>query len=111
MTIQIEALTEALNANGFSAKIWKGSRIYLNGYGKDISAYITLDWPDAPATDGRLFDGCALKVFSNADQTGAWKVNRAKQVKHNIMTALYDEGNGITGYFEPPCATWQEVIL
>lgn len=108
---QIEALTAALNASGFTAKAWKDQRIYLNGYGKDISAYITLDTPTDAAVDGRLFDGCALKVYSNAEQSGAWLVNRRKQVKHQIMVQLYDDGQGVTGYFEAPTDDWQKVIL
>jgi hypothetical protein len=109
---QIEALTAALNTAGFTAKAWKGTRIYLNGYGRDISAYITMDEPGAEAEEGRLFDGCALKVYSNCDsQPGAWRANRAKQVKHDIMTSLYADGHGITAYLGPVCATWQEVIL
>jgi hypothetical protein len=112
MTTQIEALTAALNAAALPAKAWKGKRIYLNGYGRDISAYITLDDPDREAVEGRLFDGCALKVYSNCDsQSGLWRANRAKQVKHDIMTTLYGDGQGVTGYLGPICESWQAVIL
>jgi hypothetical protein len=109
---QIEALAAALTEAGFKANIFKGQRIYLNGYGRDISAYITLDYPDDEVAQGRLFDGCALKVFSNCDsQTGKWRTNRAKQIKHAIMERLYSEGDGITAYLGAPCENWEDVIL
>lgn len=112
MTTQIEALSAAMNAAGLTTKAWKGTRIYVNGYGRDISAYITIDEPESEAVEGRLFDGCALRVYSNCDsQSGAWRANRAKQVKHDIMTTLYADGQGVTAYLGLVCATWQEVIL
>lgn len=106
---QLEALTAALNAAGLDAKSWKGQRIYLNGLGRDISAYITLDEPASEAEPGSLFSGCALKVFSNAEQDRQWLINRAKQVKHGLMERIH--GAGITASPGAPCATWQEVIL
>jgi hypothetical protein len=111
MTTQIVALAARLNEAGFKACIWKASRIYLNGYGRDMKCCIMFDDPDADAATLTgpmgLFDGAALKVYSNADQSHAWLVNRAKQVKHVIMLQL-EEAGVITG---PVCETWQEVIL
>ena len=88
----ITELRDRLNANGFKAAIWQDRRIYLNGYGKDIKAYVELDEPlrernPQDATD-TLYSGCALKVYSNADQDRKWLVNRAKQVKHALMIRL-----------------------
>lgn len=109
---QIDKLTIALNNAGLTARAWKNKRIYLNGYGRDISAYITLDEPESQAVAGRLFDGCALKVYSNCEsQPHQWRVNRAKQIKHGVMHTLYNEGTGITGHLGAVCETWQEVIL
>jgi hypothetical protein len=111
MTTQIVALTARLNEAGFKACIWKGSRIYLNGYGRDMKCYITFDDPDADAATLTgamgLFDGAALKVYSDTEQSRAWLVNRAKQVKHVIMLRLAEAGV-VTG---PVCETWREVIL
>jgi hypothetical protein len=107
---QIDALTIALQEHGFTVKAYQGFRIYLNGYGRDISAYIVLDDPDEEAETGRLYDGCALKVFSNCNNQGAkWRINRAKQIKHTIMTSLYE--SGIVAYLGPICESWEDVIL
>lgn len=113
MKTHIEALTDALNHAGFDAKAWKNSKIYLNGYGKDISAYIDLDDPlDEDFDEDKLWDGCSLKVYSNCEsQPGKWRVNRAKQIKHGIMQLLYSEGRGITAYLGDVCENWQDVIL
>lgn len=114
MITQITSLTAALKKSGFNAREWKNERIYLNGLGRDITAFVTLDEPlSAPDADN-LFEGCGLKVFSNCDnQPMAWKINRAKQVKHEIMKSL--DFSGITALsclkHGPVCETWQEVIL
>ena len=39
---KIYALAEFLNNHGFRANEWKGIRIYLNGYGQDIKAFIVV---------------------------------------------------------------------
>ena len=105
-TTHIDALEEALKEAGFKARQWKGFRIYLNGYGRDIKAYIELDEPDAAAPED-LYEGCVLKVFSNAAQSTRWRVNRAKQVKHDIALRL--NAVGITT--GPVCEHWQDIIL
>lgn len=105
---QIEALTAALVSAGLTAKAWKGQRIYINGLGRDMSAYIALDEPDAEAADGRLFDGCALKVYSSQEVRSS-AIARAKQVKHGLMETLSNAG--ITAYLGTPCERWQDVIL
>jgi hypothetical protein len=105
MTTQIEALAAAMTAAGFKAKAWKGQRIYINGLGRDINAFVALDTPDEPASDN-LFSGCALKVFSDAAQPGAWRINRSKQVKHDLMQQMQRAGiaSGV-------CEDWRDVIL
>lgn len=105
MITQIEALTEKLAAAGLKARAWQGRRIYINGLGRDISAFVALNQPDAPAGDN-LFDGCALKVFSDASQPGAWRANRAKQIKHELMQQM--NSAGIVGEV---CSDWKDVIL
>lgn len=101
----IQTLESKLNESGLKAKAWKEWRIYINGFGKDIKAYFQLDEPlsDEPVD---LLDGVALKVFSNANQSYNWKLNRSKQVKHKIMTKLAE-----AGVVDQACDTWQEVIL
>ena len=108
---QIDAMCAKLNAEGFEAKTWKDQRIYLNGYGRDIKAYITFDDPthDLNVEDesDTLFAGCGLKVYSDCEQSRSWLINRAKQVKHSIMLRL-NELNIIPWEV---CKNWQEVIL
>ena len=103
---QIDALTEAIKSSGISAKAWKESRIYLSGFGKDITAYITLDEP-LSETFEHLFGGCALKVFTDCNQGANWKMNRYRQVKHSIMMTL-DEA-GITSSIGSVCENASEV--
>ncbi len=111
MATQIDALTAKLNEAGIKAGAWRNQRIYLNGHGKDIKAFITLDMPESDAAECTgemgLFSGCALKVFSEANQDAKWLANRAKQVKHRIMESLV-ECEIIPG---PVCENWQDVIL
>ena len=104
-------LCDRLNADGFKAAIWQDRRIYLNGCGKDIKAYIELDDPlrkrDPNDATDTLYSGCTLKVYSNAAQDRAWLVNRAKKVKHALMLRLVE--NGIVP--GPVCPDWRAVIL
>ena len=106
---QIQVLHAAMVDAGFDAKIWKESRIYINGEGRDIKAYITFDEPMSALGDEEtpLFFGCSLKVFSDCAQDRVWLVNRAKQVKHGLMGRLHDAGIVTT----TPCERWQDVIL
>src|SRR5215475_1130830 len=61
---QINAFCSALVEAGYSAKIWKDCRIYLNGMQKGCTAYIELDEPNCKNYD-QLWQGCALKVYQN----------------------------------------------
>lgn len=90
---QIQAMFEALISAGFKAKIWKENRIYLNGFGRDITAYIIFDEPDSKEwnTPSGLFAGCALKVFTDAG-TGKWALHRRQDVMHEIGTKLFKAG-------------------
>lgn len=104
MTLQIEALAAVLKEKGFSCSIWQNSRIYLNGYGKDISAFITFDDPTEEDFQNP-YSGCCLKVFTKTEAPKSWRVNRCKQVKHKIMLGM--------GYIvgSEPCERWEDVIL
>lgn len=102
---QIKKLAaEMLKAN-FKINIWKSERIYINGYGKDINTWINFDEPLAVEYN-TSYDGCSLKVFSNASQDSKWKINRAKQVKFSIMEKLVE-----IKVVESVCEKWQDVIL
>lgn len=108
---QIDALAAKLTEAGIKASAWRNQRIYLNGHGKDIKAFITFDDPMTPEAECTgpmgLFSGCALKVYSDAAQGQQWLVNRAKQVKHGIMESLV-EAEIVPG---PVCESWQDAIL
>tara|TARA_Y100001938_G_C7840717_1_gene305978 strand:- start:122 stop:442 length:321 start_codon:yes stop_codon:yes gene_type:complete len=103
--MQIVELTAKLNSAGFKANIWKGFRTYLNGYGRDIKAYF--DFDDCDSRDWEnLLDGVVLKVFSNANQSTAWKVNRSKDVKFQIMNELKR-----AGFVADVCESAEEVLI
>lgn len=97
MTTQIQAMLAKLKEAGIGAKIWKDERIYLQGFGRDISAYITFDEPEAIEWS-KLFSGCALKVYTDAGG-GKWAHNRRQDVMQEIGAALHRAG--ITD-FAPP---------
>lgn len=109
MKTRISALELALVNIGLNASAWKNCRVYINDLGKDITAYFTFDDFTDPVSeaDDNLLEGVTLKVFSNCAQGQAWRLNRAKQVKHNLMERMYATGISKT---EPP-AEWREVIL
>lgn len=98
---------EALIGEKIDVKNWKSKRLYFQGFGKDISAYFEdIDeeefYPEQPTS------GTALKVFTNAQQVHTWKINRAKEVKHEIMSLLHHH---FPDYFVQPCEKWQDIIL
>ena len=113
-------LADLLCQAGFKARIWMGDyqgRVYLNDYGKDIKAYFQIDpelesycntrttkVTDLATASEQL--GLALKVYSNAQQSHKWIVNRCKQIKHAIMTRLVE-----VGFCTDVCENWQQVIL
>jgi hypothetical protein len=102
---QIEKLEAVLQQIGLRANAWKGCRIYINGYGRDIKAFFHLEHPAEEAGED-LLEGVALRVFSNANQPMRWCVNRAKQVKHSIMLSAKD-----AGLVDDVCDDWQQVVL
>ena len=98
----VDDLTRALTYCGFHVRPWKGERVYLAGYGRDIKAYLTPD-----ATKGVLpADGWHLTV------TSSWRMPRynglrCKGVKHAILTDLF-----VAGLISaPPPPRWQDVDL
>ncbi len=107
---QIDALCAALTTEAVFDKVsnWRNQRIYINGFGRDIKAFITFDDPMAEDYP-HLMHGAALKVYSDADQSGAWLMNRRKQVKHEIMLGL--KSSGVLPPDFTVCATWQEAGL
>lgn len=116
----IEQLTEALKAEGIDAAAWiknGRSRIYLNGHGRDIKAWIEMDDPEGDGSEyvDELYSGCNLKVYSNANQDQKWLTNRSKQIKHSIMLRLHEAATD--GELKSPllaspiCDDWRDVIL
>ncbi len=105
----IDRLEQALKDAGFNVSIWQGRRIYFNGEGRDIAAYIEFDGPVDPARpETPLLSGCDLKVFSNSETQGlAWRINRAKQVKHDLMLRIFAAKISDV----KPCERWRDVIL
>lgn len=96
------SLSEIMSACGFNVRLYRDSRVYISGYGRDIKAYL------APCDGvGPLpADGYALHVASS------WRAPqfnglRCKGIKHAILEDLYT-ARLIT--LAPP-AKWQEVEL
>jgi len=109
----IQALYAALLQAGFKAKIWKDQRIYLNGFGLDISAFFIFDDPASPFNpDGELqkksglLAYTSLKVFTDAG-AGKWAINRRKEVLHAIGCELAKAG--ISKASPPP--DYHEMII
>ena len=104
MKTHIESLNDFLNDNGFTASIWQNRRVYINGFGgrkydRDIKAYIDIDEPsdEVPEVSESspvhpLLAGCAVKVFSGADQDRQWLINRSKQFKRGVALQLHEVG-------------------
>ena len=98
-----DELCRALRVCGFDARSWRGQRIYIRGYGRDIKAWLSGE----PDTTGILpADAWRLAVTSSwraALQNGL----RCKGVKHAILSDLHVAG---LISVEPP-ARWQDVVL
>lgn len=85
---------------GFTVRPWR-SRLYLDGYGRDISAYVEMALEPGAAP----LDGAMLTVVSN------WRSRhnglRCKGVKHAILSDLY-RAELVS---EAPPAHWRDVPL
>jgi hypothetical protein len=95
-----DSLAAMLLAHGFRAKAYHGSRVYLDGYGRDVKAWLE------PGASGELpADGAFLHVRSS------WRSHlnglRCKGVKHAILTDLYAAGF----LSSPPPEDWRRVRL
>jgi len=100
--LAFDELAAALAYCGFNVRRWKGERLYLSGYGRDISAYLETAAPPGPAPA----DGYRLVV------TSSWRAPRhnglrCKGVKHALLCDLF--AAGLIG--APPPPSWQDVIL
>ena len=106
--VQFESLKDLAEAlHGTAWKRGTKARIYFNGHGKDISAYLEFD-PGSqirPQVIDGVIVGASLKVFTNCHQSQQWRINRCKQVKHTIMLRLQAIIGGEV------CESWQNVIL
>lgn len=95
-------IVELMRCCGFHVRVWRAARIYIEGYGRDISAYL-----EPPIEPGAApLDHCPLIVRSN------WRAPnhnglRCKGVKHAMLTDLY-RAELIS---EPPPAHWRDVPL
>ena len=113
---QIDALEQTLNDNYIRAATWEKNgkaRIYLNGYGRDIKAYIELDDPNRDVAPGEpLFASCILRVITDIEnQPVQWILNRRKQIAHGIAQEMFAAGifRGVSE--EPICENWRDFIL
>lgn len=101
-SVPLEALAIILSACGLSVRLWKGQRLYLSGYGRDIKAYL-----HPSAARGPLpADGYALVVMSNWNMP-RYNGLRCKGVKHAILEDLFLAGV----ISSPPPRDWRQVEL
>lgn len=98
----VDELARILIACGFDARAWRGQRIYLGGYGRDITAY--LEPRDLSAEFPA--DGARLDVRSSW-QAARYNGLRCKGVKHEILKDLW-RARLISS---PPPERWQDVSL
>ena len=100
--VSIDDLDQILSACGFSSRLWKGQRLYISGYGRDIKAYLQPDKMRGPLPA----DGYSLSVTSN---WSAPRFNglRCKGVMHAILQDLYRAGL----ISQEPPHRWQDVEL
>jgi hypothetical protein len=97
-----DELARILTGCGFDARVWRGQRVYLGGYGRDITAFFeprTL-CPEHPA------DGVRLDVRSSW-QAARYNGLRCKGVKHAILKDLWRA----CLLSAPPPDRWQDVPL
>lgn len=99
---EIDALSEILSACGFNVRLYRGGRLYISGYGKDIKAYLH----EGPILGPLPADGYALSV-SSTWRAAQYNGLRCKGVKHAILEDLYT-ARLITA---PPPRRWQDVEL
>lgn len=95
-------IVELMRRCGFHVRAWREARIYIDGYGRDISAYL-----EPPSEPGAApLDNCPLIVRSN------WRAPnhnglRCKGVKHQMLTDLFKAELILT----PPPDDWRHVLL
>lgn len=98
----LEELASILSVCGLSVRLWKGQRLYLSGYGRDIKAYLAPQGGDGPLPA----DSYALTVTSSWNMP-RYNGLRCKGVKHAILEDLFLAGVIST----PPPADWKQVAL
>lgn len=99
---RLDHLCTILSACGFNARLWKGFRIYLSGYGRDIKAYLQTDAAPGPLPA----DGFRLVVTSSWNAP-RYNGLRCKGVKHAILEDLF----AARLISAPPPLRWQDVEL
>ena len=108
-------IAEILAEKGFDVKPWQ-DRIYFNGLGRDIKAFLQID-SDISQQDIADVElsistisraaGLSLKVFSDCQQQSRkWRINRCKEIKHALLLGLQK-----AGYCTDVPADWRDVIL
>lgn len=104
--MSLAELAEHLVRGGFRAKLYGVNRIYIAGYGRDISAWLTSPTSQAPSVASpSSADGLFLYVSSSwrSPHNGL----RCKGVKHAILTDLHAAGF----LSSPPPGDWRRVML
>lgn len=102
LTSPAETLAAIMTGCGFSVRLWRGRRVYLDGYGRDVSAYL-----EPLAADPSFPADAAKLVVRSSWQAHRYNGLRCKGVKHAIWKDLY-EAKLISA---PPPERWQDVAV
>jgi hypothetical protein len=92
-------LAAFLEARGFRVRLWRERRVYVSGYGKDVSCAIE------PVADAKTLDDAVITVSSTWRSPHAGL--RCKGVKHTLLWDLFALGL----LSQKPPRDWQAVKL
>lgn len=89
-------VAKAMTAAGFSVRLWRDTRIYVHGYGCDITASIE-------PLEGATLDAARIDIKTSWRSPHA--TLRCKGVKHALLVDLFDAGL----LAAPPPDHWRQV--
>lgn len=92
------AFAQVMTAAGFRVRLWRDTRIYVYGYGRDITACVE-------PVDAETLDRARIEVTTN--WRSAHATLRCKGVKHALLSDLFEAGLMAA----PPPDHWREVRI
>jgi hypothetical protein len=95
--VTAEKLFQRMKLSGFRVSLWRERRIYVQGHGRDIRAYIE-PVPDMPNADG-------ARIVVESTWRSPQNALRCKSIKHAILSDLFEAELLTT----PPPESWRDV--